>query len=100
MTGDRTRPGQTPDEPGARRQADAPYVPAQQPELENLRELHEPFDLPDPYCDFDPPHLPPNAIVIDRIRGWQPDAPPSLAELLASIRTREPEPEPGLEAEP
>jgi hypothetical protein len=95
-----TRPGKTPDDPGTRRQPDGPQVPAQQPEIENLREPEDTYDLPipDPYCDFVPPRLPPNAIVIDRIRGWQPDAPPSLAELLASIRTREPEPD--FEAEP
>jgi hypothetical protein len=100
MTDDRTGPGKTPDEPGAHRQPDGPRVPAQRPEIEDLRELYDPYDLqiPDPYCDFDPPYLPPDAIVIDRIRGWQPDAPPSLAELLESIRTREPEPD--REAEP
>jgi len=100
MTDDRTRPGQTPDQPGTHRQPDALHVPAQRPEIEDLRELYEPHDLPilDPYCDVDPPHLPPDAIVIDRIRGWQPGAPPSLAELLESIRAREPDPD--REAEP
>jgi hypothetical protein len=94
-----TRSGKPPDEPGAHRQAGSPQVPAQRPEIEDLRELHEPYDLPIPdYSDFLPPRLPPNAIVIDQPRGWQPDAPPSLAELLESIRTREPEPD--LEAEP
>jgi len=75
-------------------------VPAQRLAEEDLRELHDPYDLPipDPYCDVDPPRLPPDAIVIDQIRGWQPDAPRSLAELLESIRAREPEPD--REAEP
>jgi hypothetical protein len=95
-----TRHGKPPDEPGAHRQADGLHVPAQRPEIEDLRELHDPYDLliPDPYCDFDPPHLPPNAIVIDQLRDWQHGGPPSLAELLESIRTREPEPD--REAEP
>jgi hypothetical protein len=41
-------------------------------------------------------------IVVDQLRGWQPGQPPSLAELLEAepARTREPEPEPDLEAEP
>jgi hypothetical protein len=92
-----------PEDPGPRQPNPQVPAPRLSPEdLRELHELHEPYDLPDPYCDFDPPHLPPNAIVIDRIRGWQPDAPPSLAELLESIRAREPEPEPepGWEAEP
>jgi hypothetical protein len=87
----------TPEDPGGRR-PDDPRVPAPRLSLEDLRELHEPYDLPDPYCNFDPPRLPPNAIVIDQLRGSQPGAPPSLAELLESIRAREPEPD--WEAEP
>jgi hypothetical protein len=86
------------------RQPGDPQVPAPRLSPEDLRELREPHDflIPDPYCDFDPPHLPPNAILISQLNGWQPDAPPSLAELLESIRTREPEPEPepDWEAEP
>ena len=37
-------------------------------------------------------------IVVDQLRDWQPGQPPSLAELLETGRTREPEPD--LEAEP
>ena len=37
-------------------------------------------------------------LVVDQLRGWQPGGPPSLAELLETGRTREPEPD--LEAEP
>jgi hypothetical protein len=88
----------TPEDPGPR-QPGHPQVPAPRLSPEDLLELHEPDDLPDPYCDFDPPHLPPNAIVIDQIRG-RPGAPRSLAGLLESIRTREPAPEPDREAEP
>jgi hypothetical protein len=94
-----TRHGPEPEDPGTR-QPGHPQVPAPRLSPEDLLELHEPYDMPDPYCDFDPPHLPPNAIVIDQLRGLQPGAPPSLAELLESIRAREPEPEPGWEAEP
>jgi hypothetical protein len=43
-----TIPGKTPDEPGTRRQADSPHVPAQRPEAEDLRELQDPYDLPLP----------------------------------------------------
>jgi len=94
-----TLPGQPPDEPGTRRQADSPHVPAQRRDAEDLRELQDPYDLPFPdYSDHWPPRLPAHAIVIDQLRGWQPDGPPSLAELLETGRTREPEPD--LEAEP
>jgi hypothetical protein len=92
--------GKTPDEPGTRRQADYPHVPAQRLAEENWRELHDdPYDLPGP-DDYEPWHKgrPQYAIVVDQLRGWQPDGPPSLAELLETGRTREPEPD--LEAEP
>ena len=42
--------------------------------------------------------VPSTPIVVDQLRGWQPGGPPSLAELLETGRTREPEPD--LEAEP
>ena len=91
--------GKTPDEHGSRRQADGPIVPAQRPGVEDLREMQDPYDLPFPdYSDHWPPRLPEYAIVVDQFRGWQPDAPPSLAELLETGRTRQPEPD--LEAEP
>ena len=99
--------GKTPDEPGSRRQANAPHVPAQQSAeenqrlaQENWRELHgDPYYLlPDEYL----PWLIGRAkyhIVVDQRRDWQSDGPPSLAELLENLaRTREPEPD--LEAEP
>jgi hypothetical protein len=73
-------------------------IPAPRLSPEDLLELHEPYDMPDPYCDFDPPRLPPNAIVVDQLRGRQPGQPPSLAELLETGRTHKPEPD--LEAEP
>jgi hypothetical protein len=65
--------------------------------------MQDPYDLPFPdYSDHWPPRLPEHAIVIviviDQLRGWQPGAPPSLAELLETGRTRQPEPD--LEAEP
>ena len=42
--------------------------------------------------------VPSTLIVVDQLRGWQPGGPPSLAEVLETGRTREPEPD--LEAEP
>ncbi len=94
-----TTHGKTPDEPGTRRQADDPLVPAQRPGDKDIRELKDPYDLP--FLDFPgrwPPGRPGYAIVVDQLRGWQPGGPPSLAELLETGRTREPEPD--LEAEP
>jgi len=89
----------TPPERGTRRQAVGPHVPAQRPADMDMREMQDPYDLPFP--DFPgrwPPGRPEYAIVVDQLRGWQPGGPPSLAELLDTGRTREPEPD--LEAEP
>ena len=94
-----TNHGRIPDEPGTRRQADGSPVPAQRPADTDMREIQDPYDLPFPdYSDRRPPARPGYAIVVDQLRGWQPGAPPSLAELLETGRTREPEPD--LEAEP
>ena len=95
-----TNHDKTPDEPGTRRQADGPHVPAQRPMNMDMREMQDPYDLPFPdYSDHWPPGRPPEyAIVVDQLRGWQPGQPPSLAELLETRHTREPEPD--LEAEP
>jgi hypothetical protein len=91
--------GKTPDEPGTRREADGPHVTAQRPADMDMRELQDPYDLPFPdYSDRCPAHRPEYAIVVDQLRGWQPGGPASLAELLETGRTREPEPD--LEAEP
>jgi hypothetical protein len=92
----------TPGEPGTRRQADGPLVPAQRSaadDYENWRELWEPDDVPD-YSDGWQLRRPAYVIVVDQLRGWQPGQPPSLTELLENMaaRTREPEPDP--EAEP
>ena len=117
--------GKTPDEPGTRRQADGPHVPDPRLPEDDRRELHDdPRDLPsiddyenwrelqddpyDPYGDLLPDEYLPwligraeYHIVVDQRRDWQPGGPPSLAELLENLaRTREPEPEPDLEAEP
>ena len=62
-----------------------------------MPETREPYDLPFP-DDRWPPGRPEYVIVVDQLRGWQPGQPPSLAELLETGRTREPEPD--LEAEP
>jgi hypothetical protein len=96
-----TEPGKTPDEPGTRRQADGPRIPAQRPGDKDMREMQDPYDLPFPdFSDPWPRRRPEYAIVVDQLRGWQPGGPPSLAELLETrpVRTREPEPD--LEAEP
>jgi hypothetical protein len=94
-----TNHGRTPDEPGTRRQADGPHVPAQRSADRDTREMQDLYDLPIPdVSDRWPPGRPQYAIVVDQLRGWQPDQPPSLAELLETRRTHEPEPD--LEAEP
>ncbi len=91
--------GKTPDEPGTRRQADGSHVPAQRAEDKETREMQDPDDLPFPgYTDRWPSHRPEYAILVDQLRSGQPGSPPSLAELLETGRTREPEPD--LEAEP
>jgi hypothetical protein len=58
-------------------------------------ETREPYDLPFPDHWLGRPEY---VIVVDQLRGWQPGQSPSLAELLETSRTREPEPD--LEAEP
>jgi hypothetical protein len=94
-----TNHGRIPDEPGARRQPDGSLVPAQRPADTDMREIQDPYNLPFPdVSDRRPPGRPAYAIVVDQLRGWQPGGPPSLAELLETGRTREPEPD--LEAEP
>ena len=68
-----TIPGRTPDEPGTRRQADGPLVPAQRPADKDMREMHDPYDLPFPdYSDRWPPRRPEYVIVVDQLRDWQP----------------------------
>ena len=64
-----------------------------------MPETAEPYDLPFPDHW---PHRPKYVIVVDQLRDWRPGQPPSLAELLEAgpARTRDPEPEPDLEAEP
>ena len=91
--------GKTPDDPASRRQADGPLIPAQRAEDRDMHEIQDPHDLPFPdFSDRWPPRRPQCAVVVDQLRGWQPGGPPSLAELLETRRTREPEPD--LEAEP
>ena len=87
-----------PDEP-ARRPAATPRIPGPRPGERHVPETADPYDLPFPDGW---PHRPEYVIVVDQLRGWRPDLPPSLAELLEAgpARTRQPEPEPDLEAEP
>jgi hypothetical protein len=101
-----TLPGNTPGEPGDRRRAGDPHVPAQRlaDDYENWRELqdepYDPYDLLDP-DDYGPwhKHGPKFHIVVAQAPGLNPGGPPSLDELLENLdRAREPEPD--LEAEP
>ena len=88
-----TTPRRKAAEPGTGRRNAAPPVPDPRPPEQDQRELREPPDLPFP--GHWPAGRPEYVIVVDQLRGWQP---PSLAELLETDRTREPEPD--LEAEP
>ena len=90
-----TRPRRTPS--GTRRPTATPLIPDPRPGEKEMPETTEPYDLPFP-DDRWPQGRPAYAIVVDQLRGWQPGQPPSLAELLETGRTREPEPD--LEAEP
>jgi len=91
-----TTPRRTPAGPRTR-QATTPPSPPLRTGEKDLAEMTEPYDLPFP-DDRWPQGRPAYAIVVDQLRGWQPGGPPSLAELLETGRTREPEPD--LEAEP
>ena len=86
----------TPREPGSPRQTDPPLIPDPRSPGKDIREMTDPCDLPFP--GRWPPGRPGYVIVVDQLRGWQPGQPPSLAELLETGRTRQPEPD--LEAEP
>jgi len=95
-----------PDKEPAEPRNPKPYIPQGRPSEEDLAELWEPpDDLPAPeYPDRWLPGLvgrrPEYVIVVDQARPRQPGQPPSLAELLESLRSRTRGPEPDLEAEP
>ena len=94
-----TTPRRKPAEPRTPRPAATPFIPHPQPSQEDLLELREPYDLPLPeYPDRWLPHRPDYVIVVNQLRGLQPRQPPSLAELLETLHTRQSEPD--LEAEP
>jgi hypothetical protein len=96
-----TTTGRAPDDPGPRRQADGRLVPDPRPGDNDMREMKDPYDLPFPDLpDRRPPGRPGYVIVVDQLHDWQPDQPPSLAELLETRPARTREPEPDLEAEP
>jgi hypothetical protein len=64
-----------------------------------MQEMTDPYDLPFPDPpDRWPPGRPGYVIVVDQLRDWQPRQRPSLAKLLETGCTRQPEPD--LEAEP
>ncbi len=90
-----TRPRRSPS--GTRRPAATPLIPDPRPGEKEPPETREPHDLPFP-DDHWPPGRPEYVILVDQLRGWQPSQTPSLAELLETGRTREPETD--LEAEP
>ena len=92
MTPSRRKPGEP-----ARRPAATPLIPAPRPGERDVPESADPYDLPFP---DQWPHRPEYVIVVDQLRGWRPDLPPSLAELLEAGPARTREPEPDLEAEP
>ena len=83
-----------PDEP-ARRPAATPPIPGPRSGERDVPETAEPYDLPFP--DHWPPGRPEYVIVVDQLRGWRPDLPPSLAELLEAgpARTRRTRTRPG-----
>ena len=91
-----TIPRQRPAEPGTGHPDAAPLVSDPRPPQQDPRELRDPYDLPFP--DRWPPGRPKFVIVVDQLSDRQPGQPSSLAELLETGRTREPEPD--LEAEP
>ena len=81
----------------AGRPAAALRIPGPRAGERDTPETAEPYDLPFP---DQWPHRPAYVIVVDQLRGWRPDLPPSLAELLEAGPARTREPEPDLEAEP
>ena len=85
-----------PDEP-ARRPAATPLIPDPRAAEPDRPETAEPYDLPFPDHR---PRRPEYVIVVDQLRDWRPDLPPSLAELLEAGPARTREPKPDLEAEP
>ena len=92
MTPSRRKPARP-----ARRPAATPRIPAPRTGERDMAETADPYDLPFP------DHWPRRrayVIVVDQLRGWRPDLPPSLAELLEAGPARTREPEPDLEAEP
>jgi hypothetical protein len=87
------------------RPAATPFTPQLEPSEEDLRELRDPpYDMGCPeYPEHwlpGPPRRPAYVIVIDQVRGQQPDQPRSLNQILESLATRTRNPEPDLEAEP
>jgi hypothetical protein len=88
----------TPAGPRTRRQAAPPLIPGPRPGGKDTAKTREPYDLPFP--DAWPPGRPEYVIVVDQLRDWQPERPPSLAEALETSYPRPREPEADLEAEP
>ena len=89
----------TPAGPQGSRQATRPQIADSRPPEKNTTEMAEPDDLPFPGNCW-PPGRPGYVIVVDQLRGWQPEQPPSLAEALETSYPRPRETEADLEAEP
>jgi hypothetical protein len=81
------------------RQASPPLNASPKTADKDQPEIGDPYDLPFPE-DQRPPGRPAYLIVVDQLRGWRPDQPRSLAELLETQPGRTRQPEPDLEAEP
>ena len=79
------------------RPAVTPFIPGPRAGERDMPETAEPYDLPFPDQWA---HRPKYVIVVDQLRDWRPDLPPSLAELLEAEPARTRAPEPDLEAEP
>ena len=92
MTSSHRKPARPATSPAA-----TPLIPGPRAEERDMPETAEPYDLPFPDHR---PHRPEYVIVVDQLRDWRPDQPPSLAELLEAGPARSREPEPDLEAEP
>ena len=92
MTPSRRKPARPATGPAA-----TPLLPDPRAGERDMPETAEPYDLPFPDQWA---HRPEYVIVVDQLRGWRPDLPPSLAELLEAGPARTREPEPDLEAEP
>lgn len=84
-----------------RRQADPPPIADWRTAKVDLSEMNDPYyELPYPDDERWALRRADYVIVVAQARGWQPDHPPTLDEVLGHNHPRTHEPEPDLEAEP